>query len=372
VRIAATCLILVACAKAQKADPIDAAPPGVDSGPTVSACPADQFAIDVDPMATVTCTAIDDSTAIAIRDRCSVYAGWRDGCDGCASEPVKWGHAGGTCENGAGVDNTCTTPQLGDTTVTLFGLNFDGDVDGNDKIYTSLHCTTAAPAAGLAPCATGELVVGKLGSSWTCASLDDAVATYVHDHCSVYSGWQDNCGGCASPPVKFGNAGDAGCANGAGGDDTCVTAILGSETVQLFGLNPDGDVDDNDKLHFGLDCTDVAPQQTTATMTCPTGQFVTGTFPDGSFQCTSVAPIVASYFASHCSLYVGWHDSCDGCLDPPTKWGSVKVGACTNGVGVDSTCSTFTLAGRTVAMFGLNPDGNVDGNDALYVGLSCL
>jgi hypothetical protein len=44
------------------------------------------------------------------------------------------------CANGAGADNTCGTFMLGDDSVTMFGLNPDGDVDGNDKLYVGFRC----------------------------------------------------------------------------------------------------------------------------------------------------------------------------------------------------------------------------------------
>ena len=45
-----------------------------------------------------------------------------------------------TCANGAGADNTCTTQTLGSTSLPMFGLNFDGDVDNNDLLNLGLHC----------------------------------------------------------------------------------------------------------------------------------------------------------------------------------------------------------------------------------------
>jgi len=69
-------------------------------------------------------------------------------------------------------------------------------------------------------------------------------------------------------------------------------------------------------------------------------------------------------------VYFGWRDGCDGCTAPPAKWGQVKVGGCTLGVGADDTCGKFAF-GQTVDMFGLNTDGDVDGNDAFYATLSC-
>ncbi|HVY49813.1 MAG TPA: hypothetical protein VHB21_28155, partial [Minicystis sp.] len=73
-------------------------------------------------------------------------------------------------------------------------------------------------------------------------------------HCNVYFGWQDSCDGCTTAPTKWGYASDTGCTNGAGANDTCTVASLGGQTVQLFGLNTGGDVDDNDKLHVGFVC----------------------------------------------------------------------------------------------------------------------
>jgi hypothetical protein len=274
------------------------------------------------------------------------------------------------CATGIGA-NTCTTPTLGGAATSLFGLDIGGDVDGNDKLYGSLHCSAVEPAAGLAPCAAGQVVIGLIGSSWTCASLGDAVTDYVGANCSLYLGWQDGCDGCTTAPVKWGHAGDGTCMNGAGADNTCSTATLDGETINLFGLNPDGDVDGNDKLHVGLDCIDPAATTTTSTTTCPAGQFLTATLTEGGFRCDNIAPLVADYFKAHCTLVFGWQDNCNGCLTPPAKFGSVRVGACTLGAGADDTCSKFSLGGASVDLFGLNPDGDVDGNDTLYVGFRC-
>jgi hypothetical protein len=103
---------------------------------------------------------------------------------------------------------------------------------------------------------------------------------------------------------------------------------------------------------------------------CPAGQFVTGTSPDGSFRCASPAAGFHQYFTEQCSLYFGWRDGCDGCVLPPSKWGSTRVGSCTLGVGAGDTCGRFPL-GEQVDLFGLSTDGNVDENDVLYVGLRC-
>jgi hypothetical protein len=367
-------VVLAGCAKAAEPATSSDAPIAVDSGggDVINQCPPGELATDVGLDGQVTCAPLEAPTQQALDDRCSMYLGWRDDCNGCTTPPAKWGQAGATCLNGAGADNTCTTQSLGGNALQLFGLNVDGDFDGNDKLYGSLHCVTAEPGAGsLAPCKAGELVSGKLGSSWTCAPFANAVVDYVRASCSVYLGWQDNCDGCSTAPAKSGRAGDGSCENLAGTDNTCSLATLG-ETVNLFGLNPDGDVDGNDKLHAGLHCIAPAADGATSTTVCPPNQFVAGTLADGSFRCESPAPLIARYFTDHCSLTFGWQDNCNGCTTPPTKWGQVRVGTCTEGAGADDTCTRFTLGGQAIELFGLNPDGDVDGNDTLYVGFQCF
>ncbi len=336
------------------------------------ACMAGQLVVDVKPTGEVTCAPITNPTKAALDASCSAYLGWRDGCDGCATPPAKYGNAGAMCLTGVGLDNTCTMQDLGGTTVPLFGLNTDGDVDGNDKLYGTLHCAMPQPTANNAPCPPGEYVTGLFGASWACSSLAVAVVDYVRTSCSLYLGWQDNCDGCTTFPTKWGHAGDMVCDNGAGADDTCLIATLGTESVNLFGINPDGDVDNNDKIHVGLHCTTPPPIASTSTTACPAGQFVIGTATDSSFQCASPAPLFHEYFTQHCAIYFGWRDGCDGCTLPPAKWGQVKVGACTLGVGADDTCSKYMLGQVPVDMFGLNPDGDVDGNDTFYATLRCL
>jgi len=375
VKLAFGLVALAACASANHGTPGTDAAGGSDASGSGSAqqCPASQLATDVGASGAVTCAPLDQATHDAISQNCSVYLGWRDGCDGCTTAPTKWGRAStASCTDGTpGTSDTCTTPSLGGE-VQLFGVNTDGDVDSNDKLYGSLHCAPSIAGTGaLAPCKAGEFVTGMLGSSWTCAPLAVAVVDYVRTSCSLYLGWQDNCDGCITAPVKWGHAGDGGCQNGAGTDDTCSVAMLGGESVNLFGLNPDGNVDSNDKIHVGLDCVAPAPAGAPSTTVCPPGQFVTATATDGSFQCQSAAPLFAKYFTEHCTLYFGWQDSCDGCVTPPAKWGQARVRACSNGAGADDTCTTFTLGGVSVDLFGLNPDGDVDGNDTFYVGFQC-
>ena len=372
-------LLLVACANAGEGGLDAKAPDGAplaDASVPVMACPADQLATDVSAQKLVSCRPAGPLVQQALAEHCSAYLGWRDSCDACTTPPAKWGRAGTqSCSPGVGSGNTCTMATLDSAPVHLFGLDLDGDMDGNDKLHGAVYCTADNTTGnGVTPCPPGQLVDGFNGTAWTCSSFAGAVVAFVHDHCSLYLGWQDNCDGCTSAPSKWGQTSQAACANGAGGDNSCnPPAALGTETVRLFGLNPDGDVDNNDKLHVALRCEQPLPDTSTQTTSCPAGYFVAEALANGSFRCESAAPVIARYFADHCTLYFGWRDNCNGCITPPAKWGKVRVGACANGAGADSTCSQFALGqlGDPVSMFGLNPDGNVDGNDALYVGFRC-
>jgi hypothetical protein len=332
------------------------------------------MATDVSATGEVTCTAVDALARQAIGEHCSAYLGWRDDCDGCTTAPAKWGRANSaSCSPGVGTNNTCTLPTLGGAEVHMFGLDLDGDVDDNDKLHGGLHCTAAATTGnGVAPCPAGQLVDGFNGTAWTCASFAKTAITYVQSSCALYLAWQDDCDGCTTSPEKWGFTTDGACSNGAGADNTCnPPTLLGGENVRLFGLSPDGDVDGNDKLHVGLRCDAATPASDLSTTKCPADQFVTATATEGRFRCESPGPLVERYFRDHCTLYFGWHDSCNGCITPPTKWGKVRVGTCMNGAGADDTCSNFMLGGKPVSMFGLNTDGNVDENDVLYVGFRC-
>ncbi len=377
---------LVACASAGEAGgggadaapeldaaAIDAAPSGPDAA-TVAMCPAGQLATSVNAGGELTCTTVEDAAAAAIRARCAVYLGWRDSCTGCTTPPSKWSASGSlTCTPGVGAGNTCLAATLDVPTqpVQLATLDLDGDVNDDDKLYTTLHCQTSAPTTTPAPCPAGSAITGRSGNGWTCAPIADAVVTYVRTHCSIYLGWQDSCDACTLPPTRWGYASDTTCVNGAGATNTCLSTTLGGETVNLFGLNTGGDVDGNDKFHLGLACAPPTTQPGSAPNECPAGQFVAGTNVDGSLDCTDPSAAVASYIDSKCALFFGWRDSCNACTMGPSKWGRARTGDCINGAGVDNSCSVMTLGGTAVQLFGLNTDGDVNGDDTFYVALRC-
>jgi hypothetical protein len=385
VLIAAT--LLLGCSSAQDAPPPDAPPAASDAQESADApppppadaavgepCAEGEVATYVAPSGNILCATITDATAIAVRSRCSVYLGQRDECSGCSDPPTKWTESDPLqCSPGEGAGNSCVTATLGDpaATVQLAALDLDGDFNGDDKLFAGLHCITVPRDRVPAPCAPGWAISGRTTSGWLCSPVSEAAVGYVRSHCAVYLGWTDNCSGCTSPPAKWGFANDAGCTSGTGGNDTCITATLAGETVNLFGLNTAGDVNDDDKFHFGLHCDPPNTTTTTATTDCPDGQFVVALNGDGSFECADPAAVFSGYLGDHCALYAGWHDSCDACSEAPTKWGTVSTTTCTTGIGTDDTCTEMSLGDANVPMFGLNPDGNVNGDDTLYFGLRC-
>lgn len=349
--------------------------PSLDAATAVAhACAPGTYATSISPSGDITCMPLDDATAVAVRSRCSVYLGQRDSCDGCADAPTKWSKTDPLgCTAGTGAGNNCVSATLDDpnTPVELATLDLDGDVNDDDKLYAGLHCITAPRPLAPAPCAPGWAITARRGDSWWCAPISEAVVGYVRSHCAVYLGWNDSCDGCTSLPTKWGHANDVECVSGAGTNGTCTTATLAGETVKLFGLNTDGDVDGNDKLHIGLSCSTTTPSGGATNGQCPDGEFVIGTDADGKINCGDPSQTFVNYLDTHCSLFFGWRDSCDACTAAPTKWGKVSIASCANGTGTDNTCTAMTLGAATVQMFGLSPDGNVNSDDTFYIGFRC-
>jgi hypothetical protein len=139
----------------------------------------------------------------------------------------------------------------------VLSLQVDGTISGNGSGLSNVN---AATLGGVAPagfagssqaCSAGSYVSGiDANGDVVCSSL----AGYVNANCVLYFGWRDACDGCTSGPFKWGQVRPSGCANGAGANDTCESVLLGTETIDLFGLNTDGDVADDDKFYLGFKC----------------------------------------------------------------------------------------------------------------------
>src|SRR5262249_32971765 len=158
-----------------------------------------------DSAGTIHCATVDAAAEAAINASCSLYVGWSDGCNGCATPPQKWGQvSSSSCQNGFGQDNTCSTFTLGSAEITMFGLNPDGDVDDNDKFFPSLHCEPGSTATTSGPCSAGTFATTVTGTDITCTDAAGAVSDYVRQNCVLYTGITDKCDGCLLPPAKWG------------------------------------------------------------------------------------------------------------------------------------------------------------------------
>jgi len=346
---------------------------GSDGGAKLMAqsCPDGSYAVDLDADGMLICAPFDADVAAAVQQGCSLYFGWRDGCSGCSAGPSKAGRVdASSCDNIAGADNTCTEATLGAASLPLFGLNTDGDVDGNDMFYAGWYCLRDGETSSVGPCGSGEhaVRVTALGHV-TCMSSVRMVAEYVRDHCSLYFGWRDGCSGCPDPPAKWGFQRGTVCELGVGSDSVCGIPFVDAQWVPMVGINTDGDVDDNDTFFVGLSCDEGSADTQPATERCPFGTLLVGINDDGTLQCASPSVDIAPIVRSACRVYFGYRDGCGGCTDPPAKWGSTSTLDCDPTGG--STCGAHLLDGATINLLGINTDGDVDGNDKLYVGLSC-
>jgi hypothetical protein len=317
----------------------------------------------------VICGSLTQAARDYVNSYCSVYWGWRDNCDGCQSEPVRWGSISeDACHDGSGF-NSCQTKTLGSQSVRLFGLDMGTftDVDGNDKFYIGMRCTAPPPSSVASQCPAGQFVTGVgAGGTVQCGGIGSAAKTAINDNCRLYAGWSDDCYSDCTTPQKWGYVTNSSCAE-YGSDNTCTAPTLNGKAVRLLGLNPDGDVDGNDKFFLGTECVGITVGPAGD---CPAGQLAVGVS-GGAVQCAPVAGALQAYVADKCSLYLGWRDHCNGCTEPPDKWGRVSQNSCQNGDGSNNTCTTALLDNDIVKLFGLNPDGDVDGNDKLFYGFRC-
>jgi hypothetical protein len=137
----------------------------------------------------------------------------------------------------------------------MFGMDVGGDVDGNDQFRTGFYCASAPEApVSAGACPSGQLAFGVSGGSVSCVAASARTDDYVRSSCYAYSGWRDSCTGCTTIPAKWGRASSVDCQNGSGADNSCANYSLGGVTLPMFGLNTDGNVNNDDKFNIGLRC----------------------------------------------------------------------------------------------------------------------
>lgn len=337
-------------------------------------CPTGQFAIGFNTSGVIQCATLNQLALEAVHSRCRVYYGWRDGCTACTTAPAKWGVTNQTeCTNGAGANNTCTLQTLGVDAVNMFGLNTEGDVDGNDKFYYGMHCDDApgGTVTATGACPAGHYITSlNSDGSFVCTAAAPSVVSYVRGQCSLYAGWIDGCDGCTTSPTSAGWVRQGACSSVAGANNNCTDYNLGGTVVRMFGMNTGGDVDGNDQFRIGFYCNPIADAPMTAA-SCPANQLATGVS-GGNVTCNLAFAQADDYVRTSCWAYTGWRDGCTACSTVPAKWGRASSTNCQNGTGADFSCGTYTLGGVTLPMFGLNTDGDVDGNDKFHIGLRCF
>lgn len=320
----------------------------------------------------LSCEPVEQLALRTINGACTIHYGWADQCDACDAPPSKWGWVREAACETESADCSCQVDLLDEEMVQLLGLNVDGQVGEDDRFYTSLSCTLPEPARG--PCGEpGRLLVGfDDARAPVCVDAGPALLAPVRSSCGLVSGWRDSCGGCDSPPSKWGRSTSVDCDPGNTEDNRCSTPTLGADTVSMLSLDTDGIVNDNDKFYLGLSCDDVSASESEARDECPAGSFVTGVKASGLLQCQSVEEVAVAAFRAHCRVYFGWRDLCDGgCMAPPSKWGWAADGDCGLGAGAQNTCVSATLGEREVELIGINTGAGVDGNDKFYVGFQC-
>jgi hypothetical protein len=342
---------------------------GAGGNGLVSECAGDEVAVDiVDGM--LVCEPLTQKIVAAIEGGCRAQVGWRDFCGNTCPDPAdKWGSTSPLDCDEDGDNNTCDVENLGGTNVRLVGINLDGGIGDDDRWYAGFTCSPGDDA--ITSCGSSEaLLTGLDGTTPVCTAATRALFAPLRA-CSFVFGWKDSCGGgCIDPPSKIGAASSGECNTAMVGGATC-TASPFDPADDLVSFDTDGGVNNDDRFFYGLSCDAATPATTMATGVCPQGQFVNGINADGSLRCRTIQELSLGYFQEQCWLYAGWRDNCDGCSDPPTKWGRVRVGECATGAVTDDACTTVSFDGQMVSMFGLSPDGNVDGNDKFYVGYAC-
>jgi hypothetical protein len=106
-----------------------------------TSCPSGQYVAGINANGTPQCASLNNAIRDYVNTNCFVYYGWRDSCGNCTDAPLKFGRVNGlTGCTVTGGDSNCVNANLNGTSVTMVGINFDGDVNDDDKMYVGLKC----------------------------------------------------------------------------------------------------------------------------------------------------------------------------------------------------------------------------------------
>lgn len=170
----------------------------------------------------------------------TMYSGVKYECDACGSTSTLNG-----------------SENWGDLTIQGRVLSANGNIHLSPPGGANVIIDDAYRAAGGTNVGTAGLQVeGNVTSAGLIVNgkaLGDHIRDYVRNNCYVYFGWADSCdGGCDGQPAKYGYIrGDNTCTLGLGGDSECSNGIY---SRNWLGLNPDGDVNGDDKFFVSFFC----------------------------------------------------------------------------------------------------------------------
>jgi hypothetical protein len=148
-----------------------------------------------------------------------------------------------------------------------------------------------------------------------------------------------------------------------------IGAVWILSALTACGSSDGGSVDSDAAATAGDGAATDAPLP--AASACPAGQFATGLDDGGRLECAPIDAAALAAVDEHCAVLFGWSAACGACTSDPTRWGRVTGTSCANGIGANGTCTSATLDGVDVEMYGLNTASDVADDDKFYLGWSC-
>ncbi len=318
------------------------------------------------------CAALAPRIVEAANEHCALGFGWLNECADCDDPPQKVGVVGGRCEVLAGDHSECATQFLAGVgapgELELLGINTDGDVGPDDRLFAGFGCAAIEELTeGGTRCPEGMVAVGVDPlTGLRCSPIDLAVANWASEHCLATLAWAE-CENCAVSPTLSVGANAAGCTN----TSHCPTIETGGGSFSLGALHPGHSIDGNDTFYLSLACDEAVSESEAVQGTmCPEGSFVHGWDERGALICGRPFQQFSNTMRERCSAYLGWRDSCNDCVAPPSRWAGVTATGC-SGSTPGARCMLHEVDGAELWMASVGMSGNVDGDDKFYVGFQC-